>query len=143
MDGHRATGQLVAHRIPLTGHLTIAPASSRCFDASVLTGPSGDAPRRQGCLPSDGPFVTIVTVQQPVIVGMMLEMSHAKYADLPADAPADAPASSDSAYLARLTQLGVVDRLDTYFDSIDDGREPHDGPGTPANEVIEHAKSIR
>jgi len=78
----------------------LPPPLSWCFDASVLTGPSGDAPRRRGCLPSDGPLVTTVTVRQPVIVGMMLEMSHAKYADLPADAPADTPASSDSAYLA-------------------------------------------
>jgi len=74
---------------------------------------------------------------------MMYNMSHAKYADLPTDAPADAPASSDSTYLARMTELGVLDRLDTYFDSIDAGREPHDGRGNPANEVIEHAKSIR
>lgn len=91
----------------------------------------------------NNPLVTIVTVQRPIIVGMMYYMSNAKYADLPTDAPADAPSSGRSAYLDRMSHLGVLDRLDTYFDSIDAGQDPHDGPGTPADEVIARAKSIR
>jgi len=87
----------------------------------------------------NNPLVTIVTVQWPIIVGMMYDMNHAKYADL----PTDAPAAGDSAYLDRMSHLGVLDRLDTYFDSIDAGQDPHDGPGTPADEVIARAKSIR